>query len=458
MQRRRPDSGRKPVRNPRPSQSREISLEILTEILEKGEYSHRVLRQALDKYQYLDKQDRAFITRLTEGVIERLLTIDAVLNECSSVPCVKMKPLIRTILRMSVYQILWMDRVPDRAVCSEAGKLADSRGLTGLKGFVNGVLRTISRRKGEFVFDRWEFKYSMPSWLIEMWKSRYGASVTEQMLAAFLEDQPTCVRCMSGRASRDEIQKSLEAQGVTVERSPLSDQVLFLSGYDYPESLEAFARGWIQVQDVSSVLVGAAACPKENDFVIDVCAAPGGKSLDIADRLHGSGRVLARDLSEEKTALIDENIQRIGLSNIVSEVWDARVFDPRYEEKADLVIADLPCSGLGIIGKKPDIKYGASADKIGQLAALQREILSVAARYVKPGGRLVYSTCTISRAENEDQREWFLAGHPFRPVPIEMAGAEVSGRDTLKDGYLQLLPGVDPCDGFFLSVFERERS
>lgn len=438
-----------------PTKSREIILDILLEVLEKGSYSHVVLGQALEKYQYLEKQDRALITRVAEGTIERRLTIDAVLEQCSSVPVEKMKPVIRTILRMSVYQLLYMDRIPDAAVCSEAVKLAGRRRLQGLKGFVNGVLRTAARRRDEFVFTDWQRKYSMPDWLITRWKAQYGAAVTEQILKAFLEDTPTSVRCNLDRASAQTVRESLERQGVTVTDSPLLSHAFLISGYDYLERLEAFENGWIQVQDASSALVGEAADPRPGELVLDVCGAPGGKSLHIADKLKGTGRVIVRDLTEAKIRLVEENIARTGFTNIEAEVWDARVADPRYEEKADLVIADLPCSGLGIIGKKPDIKYQVTERRLADLAVLQREILAAASRYVKPGGRLIYSTCTINRQENEDQRDWFLAHFPFRPHSLLGRLGEGVREETLKDGYVQLLPGKYPCDGFFIAAFEK---
>ena len=267
---------------------------------------------------------------------------------------------------------------------------------------------------------------------------------------------PTTVRCNLDRASLEEIRESLEAQGVTVTESPLLAHALQISGYDYLESLDAFENGWIQVQDASSALVGQASGVREGELVLDVCGAPGGKSLDLADRLKGSGQVVVRDLTESKIALVEDNIYRSGFTNIRAEVWDAREFDPEWENGADLVLADLPCSGLGIIGKKPDIKYQASPEKIHDLAVLQREILETVTRYVKPGGRLVYSTCTISPEENEKQREWILANFPFEPVDLTDSLGSVLAKESLKDGYVQLLPGKYPCDGFFISVYRRK--
>ncbi|MGN0158140.1 MAG: 16S rRNA (cytosine(967)-C(5))-methyltransferase RsmB [Brotaphodocola sp.] len=435
--------------------SREIVLDILLEILERGGYSHVILRQALEKYQYLEKQERAFITRVTEGTIEYRLTIDAVLNQCSKVKVNKMKPVIRTILRMSVYQILWMERIPDSAVCNEAVKLAVKRRFQGLKGFVNGVLRTIVRQKDQFVFDDLSLKYSMPQWLIDMWSEQYSKETAEEICESFLKDVPTTVRCNLVLASMETICASLDDQNVKYRLSSLSDHALLLEQYDYLESLSAFQKGWIQVQDASSGFVGDIADPKPGALVLDVCGAPGGKSLHIADKLHGTGLVVVRDLTQQKIMMVEDNLERTGFTNIRAEVWDALEFDPEWEEKADIVIADLPCSGLGIIGKKPDIKYQATPEKLNDLAALQKEILSVVSRYVKPGGKLVYSTCTINKHENEDQCRWFLEQFPFDAVNIAgMLGTAVD-EPTMKDGYVQLLPGRYPCDGFFISCFCR---
>lgn len=435
--------------------SREIILDVLLEILERGGYSHVILRQALEKYQYLEKQERAFITRVTEGTIEYKLTIDAVLNQCSKVKVNKMKPVIRTILRMSVYQILWMERIPDSAVCNEAVKLAVKRKFQGLKGFVNGVLRTIVRQKDQFVFEDLSLKYSMPQWLIDMWSEQYPKETVEAICESFLKDAPTTVRCNLALASMEEICESLDAQNVGYRKSPLSKHALLLDKYDYLDGLEAFQNGWIQVQDASSGFVGDIADPQPGDQVLDVCGAPGGKSLHIADKLNGTGLVVVRDLTEQKIMLVEDNLERTGFTNIRAEVWDALEPDPEWEGKADIVIADLPCSGLGIIGKKPDIKYQAAPEKLSDLAALQKEILSVVSRYVKPGGKLVYSTCTINKGENEEQRDWFLQNFPFEAVNIDGMLGEAVEESTMKDGYVQLLPGRYPCDGFFISCFRR---
>lgn len=437
-------------------ENREIVLDILTEVLERGSFVHLVLNQALQKYQYLDKPDRAFITRVTEGTLEYLLQIDHIINRYSKTKTEKMKPLIRNLLRMSVYQILYMDRVPDSAACNEAVKLAVKRHFSGLKGFVNGVLRTVSREKDSLVFDTPSLAYSIPQWMYDMWEKEYGREKAGAIAASFLRDGPTWVRCNLSRASRKEILESLASQGVAVTGLSWLESMISISGYDYLESLESFRNGWIQVQDVTSALVSELADPKEGDYIIDACAAPGGKSLHLADKLKGTGMVEARDLSEQKVAMIEENMARFGASNIKAVVWDALVTDEDARGKADIVIADLPCSGLGIIGKKPDIKYNMTMEKMAELASLQREILAASWEYVKPGGTLVYSTCTIDTKENEENARWLLSRFPLEPVDLTNRVGNAFDEPSLKEGMIQFLPGIHPFDGFFISVFRRK--
>ncbi len=435
-------------------ENREIVLDVLLEVLEKGNFVHLVLNQALKKYQYLEKADRAFITRVTEGTLDALNQMDDVINRYSKMSTQKMKPVIRNLLRLSVYQILYMDRVPDSAVCNEAVKLAAKRHFAGLKGFVNGVLRTIARNKETIVFqDPW-VELCLPEWLYKMWFFEYGGERTAAMARSFLKEGATTVRVKPEKI--EEAMESLKKQGVTVKEEPLFPGILYLKNYDYLESLDAFQNGWLQVQDLSSALVGKLAPPQKGSLVLDVCAAPGGKSLHMAELMMGSGQVEAQDVSDRKTALIEENARRGGFENVACRTWDARVLDESMVEKADLVLADLPCSGLGILGKKPDIKWRMSPEQMKELEALQREILSVVWRYVKPGGRLVYSTCTVNPGENQKNAKWFEESFPFEPVDLSGRLGPDFGEESLKNGWIQLLPGIHPGDGFFISVFRKK--
>lgn len=425
---------------------RELVLDMLLQITRDGEYSHIVLKNVLDKYQYLDKRERAFITRVVNGTLEHMIEIDYIINQFSKVKANKMKPVIRTIMRSSVYQMKYMDSVPDSAVCNEAVKLAGKRGFVNLKGFVNGVLRNISRNLDKISYpDKKDtvayisVRYSLPEWLVKQWLRVYDAETVEGIGEAFLKENPLTVRFDEHKITKEELIKILEEEGVTVAEDEQVPCALYLSGYDHLGALKSFCDGLYQVQDLSSMQVALWAKPKEGDQVIDVCAAPGGKAIHIAELLNGTGHVEARDLSEDKVDLIRDNIERSGLKNIDAVCQDATIEDSEKKESADIVIADLPCSGLGVLGKKPDLRYKMNEQTEKELVQLQRQILSVVNTYVKPGGKLLYSTCTIHREENEGNVEWFLETYPEF--------------ELVKDK--QMLPGKDAGDGFYIAMLKR---
>ena len=441
---------------------RELALGVLLEISAGQEYSHIALRNVLDKYQYLEKQERAFLTRLVEGTLERRIELDYIIDQFSSVKVKKQKPVIREILRMSVYQLRYMDSVPDSAVCNEAVKLAQKKGFRQLKGFVNGVLRNIARNldgvklppeKEEASY--LSVRYSMPEWLVKEWLGLYGREVTENMLAAFYEKEPLTIRVNRNRITPEELRKRLEERNIRVKAAPYIEGALQIEGFDYLAGLEEFQEGLFQVQDVSSMLAVEAAGVKAGDFCIDVCAAPGGKSLYLAEKAGAEGHVDARDLTDYKAGLIRENAERLGSANVTVEVKDACVFDESSREKADVLLADLPCSGLGVLAKKTDVKYRMSKEQQQELQALQRKILGTVEAYVKPGGTLVYSTCTINQGENEENVRWFLEHFPYEAVPLNDCLPEELHSETTGKGYLQLLPGVQSCDGFFIAKFRK---
>lgn len=441
---------------------RELILGILLEIDKEGQYSHMAIRSTLEKYQYLEKQERAFITRVCEGTQEYRLRIDYIINHFSNVRVEKMKPVIRELLRSSVYQLLYMDNVPDSAVCNEAVKLARKRGFYNLTGFVNGVLRKVAREHGAMQFPGPEHRveylsvtYSMPVWLAVRFMDQFGFEKTEKILGAFLKERPVTVRIKEYLTDRSQVLASLKKEGVHVEKAPYVENAYYLSGYDYLPALTAFRMGNIQVQDVSSMLTGEIAAPKSGDYVIDLCAAPGGKTVCIADKMQGSGMVDARDISDYKAGLIRENVDRLGICNVEVSVKDATEFDHDSVEKADIVLADVPCSGLGVIGRKTDIKYKMTPSKQEELVKLQRKILSQAACYVKPGGVLIYSTCTIGREENLENVLWFTKEYPYKMESMDEYLCEELKGGTASEGYLQLLPGVHECDGFFLARLRR---
>ena len=442
---------------------REIVLGVLMEITENEAYSHVVLEAVLEKYQYLDKRDRAFISRCCEGTLEYLLELDYIIECFSKVPIYNMKPMIRNLLRMSVYQLKYMDSVPDRAVVNEAVKIAQKRGFYNLKGFVNGVLRSISRGLGEVTYPSAEddpqrylsVRYSMPTWILAKWMNQFDFHTVEAVCASFHERRGTMVRCNLNLASKEEIIEELVSQGIEVKEHSYLPYALEISGYNYLKAVSAFKKGWITPQDISSMLVAEIAAPNWGDYCIDVCAAPGGKSLHLAEKLQGSGYVEARDISEQKVLKMQENIERTNAINIRATVMDATVPDPESEGRADIVIADVPCSGLGVIGKKQDIKYKMTEAKQAEIVRLQRKILHVTQSYVKPGGVLIYSTCTIGADENQLNLQWFLKYFPFRLESIDSYICDELRSKTTKGGYIQLLPGIHKSDGFFIARLRR---
>ncbi len=444
--------------------TREIILNILMDINDSGVYSHTAIRAALDKYQYFSKRDRAFITKVCEGTVERMIEIDYIIDHFSTVPTSKMKPVIQDILRSAVYQIRFMGGVRDSAAVNEAVKLTQKKGFYNLKGFVNGVLRAIVRHLDEIPYPDMtkdpirylSVTYSMPQWLVEEWIGEFGKTVTKWMLESFLKERPTTVRLATAHVSKQEILDSLEEQGVAASRASYIPYAYNLSNYNYLPALTAFQKGWIFPQDVSSMLVGEAAAPKEGDYIIDVCAAPGGKTLHVADMMKDFGMVDARDVSPEKVAMIQENIKRADLINVKASVMDALIHDTASEGKADIVIADVPCSGLGVISRKSDIKYRVTKERIENLVELQREILRNAVSYVKPGGTLIYSTCTVGHRENIDNVRWIMEHFPFETESLNDYLPRELWRLTTEEGYLQMMPGVHDADGFFVARLKRK--
>ena len=426
--------------------TREIVLDTLL-VLEKGEeFSHRLIKAVLDKYDYMEERDKAFIKRLTEGTIERQTEIDYYLDDCSSVPVRKMKPLIRCLMRMSVYQLLYMDNVPDSAVCNEACKLAQKRKFGNLKGFVNGVLRSVARQKGNLplpdaVKEPMKYlsvKYSMPVWLVELWVKVYGRERTENMLKGLLDIHPVSLRFRTDlpEAERNALVRRMEQTGVRLTQSNLLPYLYKVENTESIADLPGFTEGKFVVQDVSSALALEAAGIKTGDYVVDICAAPGGKSMLAAEK---AGKVLARDVSETKVALIEENIARMGIGNITVEVYDATRKDADLENQADVLLADVPCSGLGVMGKKRDIKYHITPDKMASIGELQRLIIENSWSYVKTGGVMLYSTCTVNPAENQQMAAWIVENFPFELEEEK-----------------QFMPGEDETDGFYYARLRRK--
>jgi len=367
-----------------------------------------------------------------------------------------MKPIIMLLLEMAVYQLFFMDRVPDSAAINEAVKLAKKRGLTGLSGFVNGVLRNIARNKENIalpdknkdLIQYLEIKY--PKAVVEHFINDYGSEKTEEILEAFEEKRLLVARATK---NREELIKKLEAEGVKVSTDTIFPESLKILELDSLSYLESFEEGDFVIQDESSQFIGKIVGLPKGARVLDLCAAPGGKSLLFAE-MEEVDEIISCDISESKTELIEENVRRIGVSKIKTKVNDASLYNPDFMDGFDLVICDLPCSGLGVMGRKRDIKYNVTEDKIRELAKLQRTILENAVRYVKKGGR----------PENEENFTFISEFKGFSAVDFsdKIRGYVDRYKDgerlvnEAKKGFIRLFPGELGTDGFFISEFMRE--
>ena len=435
---------------------RNIVLTMLLE-LEKGKKSHLILNETLSEYGYLDKVKRSFITRLFKGCIERQIELDYIINQYSKLKVKKMKPIIRNVLRMAVYQLKYMPSIPQSAACNEAVKLAKKRGFYNLKGFVNGVLRNIIRNMDSIEYPKDELEnisvtYSVPLWLVKKLSTQYSLDELKAVFKALYVTPGTFVRCNTSKASVEDIIENLEYNGCSVNKSEYLNEALIISGYDKLENLDVFKSGMITVQNISSMFPVIAADLKKGDLVIDVCAAPGGKSLHAAEKLTvlGGGEVISRDLSKQKVYLINDNNKRCGYKNIKTEVLDATKLDESMVGKADVILVDVPCSGMGVMAKKPDIKYNLDEQGIEELIKLQHKIVKVASKYLKVGGTMVFSTCTINKDENDTQ--WIVDELPFEKKIVDN---RLFKKELFKGNELRMLPTMDGCDGFYVGVFTK---
>ena len=467
-------------------------LDLLMQTEHSQAHSHVLVRRALDRCGDLEDAQRSFIKRLYEGTLERQIELDRIIDDHLRDPSIRLGKAVRCVLRMSLYQIYYMDAVPDYAVCSEAGNLLRSRGLSAQVRFVNGVLRTILREKeagqGPLSDDQdkpvpLSVRYSMPPLIIDLFQKQLGETETQALLERLLEIRPVTIRIderLSG-TQQQELIASLAEAGAHPEPAGLFPYAYTIGGSRKLTELPGFAQGYWTVQDLSSMMVAEAAGIEGGERIMDLCAAPGGKTVHCAAKLlvkaqetgKPAGSVYAFDVSEDKIRRIRENAQRMKTENVIAGVRDARTVSDLTEKKADIVLCDVPCSGLGVIGRKRDIKYHISREKLTSLTCLQKEILQGAAHCVKEGGVLIYSTCTINRAENEEMARYIIETLGFEPeslapyLPDQLRGDLTSwkphgSRGALQlrkdpDGnMIQLLPHRHHTDGFFAARFRRK--
>lgn len=436
--------------------ARQVAFEALLKVHRDGAYSNLAVDSLLKENSQLDDRDKAFVSNLVYGTIDRLILIDYNLSLYLNQPVRKLKPELHTILRMGTYQLLFMDRVPSRAAVNESVNLAKVNKSSFAASLVNAVLRRVADNglrlpeKSETDPDYLAIKYSCPEWLISLWIKAYGFDNAVALAEKALEAPPVTVRANTTKISADELIWKLAEEGVVSEKTDIAENALILSNTGSVDELNAYKEGLFHAQDLASQLCCEALDPKEGETVFDLCSAPGGKAFTIAEKMNNTGVVRAFDIYQSRVELIRSGANRLGLSNVYSYLSDAAIFNENYGV-ADRVLCDVPCSGLGIIRRKPEIRFKKNAD-IDNLPELQYRILCNATKYLKQGGRLVYSTCTLNPAENSEVCDRFLAEHPdFRNVNVLPDVPRYSSEDK----YLTLMPHINSTDGFFIAAFEK---
>lgn len=443
---------------------RETALKIIYDVNEKGAYSNISLNRHLLGSELKDK-DRAFITDLVYGTVKWRLSIDWIIEQFSRVRLKKLSPWILNILRLGIYQLQYTDRIPESAACNESVKLAKKYGHDASSAYVNGVMRNVARSKRNIAYPDIEkdlekylsVRFSHPQWLVKIWLERYGRDFTEGLLSENNGIPNFSIRVNTFRTSKDKLIEELEGEGLEVADGQHLSEALIVKNPSSVTRMQAFKAGLFQVQDESSMLVSRVLDPRPGELAMDVCSAPGGKATHMAQLMKNEGAVIARDIHEHKIKLIRETAERLGLSIVKPEKFDALEVDASLAGKADRVLVDAPCTGMGIIRRKPDIKWTRKPEDSVEITKLQRDILKASSAYVKPGGFLVYSTCTIEPEENEGTVEAFLLENPeFTAVDFkELLPAGLKQRITQK-GFIQTYPHLDGIDGFFIAKLQRK--
>lgn len=452
----------------KPQGPREVAMQVLLKVELNESFSGLALNQALNDAA-LSRPDAGLATELVYGTIQRLNTIDYALKGRVKGWPNKVEPWVRALLRLSYYQLRWLDRVPAHAAVAEAVNIAKRRGHAGIAGLVNGVLRGIIRDGLDPKLpstlspaERISLEHSHPEWLVQRWIDAYGEETAELICAANNEPPHASARVNPLRSTRDELLATMNDSGLTVQPSRLSAQGIVAEKAGNLVHTDWYSNGSLTIQDESSMLVAAVANPQPDMTVLDCCAAPGGKSTHLAELLHNKGKVLANDVHFHKEALIQQQAERLGLTCVETMVSDALELPDRLHAGSfDVVLLDAPCSGLGVIRRKPEIKWNKTPEDVASLADLQHRLLNRVQSLVKQGGTLVYSTCTIAPEENERTIERFLSEHPSFKLdanwPREvLEPLEATGNVPASfAGALQLLPHMFGSDGFFIAKMRR---
>lgn len=439
--------------------AREIAFKVLCDIEDNNNYSNIAINKHF-KNLNLSNQERGLATEIIYGVVENKYYLDYIIDKLSKIKTQKLSTYVKILLRMGIYQIAFLDSISDYASVNETVNLVKKYDKRS-SGFVNAILRNIIRNKEEVLkvdieseIMRLSTKYSYSPWMIKNWINNFSKEFTEDLLEANSEKPSIYLRVNTLKINREELINKLEEMDIKAYKVPQVEETLKVENLKNIENNKLFKEGLFTIQDISSMLVGKIINPKENSLVLDVCSAPGGKSTHLATLMNNTGKVVARDVFEHKLKLIDNTVKRLGLENVEIESFDASKLDVESVEKYDYVLADVPCSGLGIIRRKPEIKFKTKAE-LKDLPSIQKTILENASKYVKVNGILVYSTCTIQDSENIDVVNEFLnENENFELVPIDEINIDLDNQDK---GYLKIYPNIHGMDGFFIAKLKKVR-
>ncbi|ORX24302.1 16S rRNA (cytosine(967)-C(5))-methyltransferase [Thermoanaerobacterium sp. PSU-2] len=442
---------------------RNTAFKILYDIIVKKGYSNIVLNKYLNNNELRDI-DKSFIKEIVFGTIERKQTLDQIIDRCSSKGIKKIDNKILIILEMGLYQIIYMDKVPQYAAISEAVNLAKEYAGIHASKFVNAVLRNYVRNSAKIdilksdknVVEYMAFKYSYPEWIVKRLLNNYDKDTAEDILKSLNEKPQISIRLNTLKIGSKDFEKILIDKGLNFKKGSYVDDAYYIDLKNIAGD-EIYKNGFVQIQDEGAMIISKVLSPNPDDLIIDVCSAPGGKTTHISQLMNNKGKVIAFDIHEHKIDLIRMNCKRLGVNNVDAYVFDSTKINEKYIDKADKVLADVPCTGIGIIRKKPDIKLKNYTDEdIKKLNNIQYSILSSSSKYVKKGGYILYSTCTIGREENMNIIDRFLGENKnfeisdIRPFLSEKLASQVDGK-----GYLQLLPNINNTDGFFICKLQR---
>jgi 16S rRNA (cytosine967-C5)-methyltransferase len=439
---------------------RETAMDLLVTIEKNQSYSNLLLNTTIEKND-LSPIDVGLLTELTYGTLQRRMALDYFLK-----PFIKDNKKLATwihhLLRLTLYQMVYLDRIPDRAAIYEAVEIAKKRGHKGIAGLVNGVLRTIQREglpSLDEVSDpnvRLSLETSHPEWLVTRWVNQFGFDKTKEMCEINITAPPQTARVNLTKISRDECIAILEEDGFQIEKSPIIPEAIRSLKGNLASTI-AFKYGMFTIQDESSMLAAYALGVAENEVILDACAAPGGKSTHIAEKMENTGQVVAIDLHEHKKKLINDNARRLGLKNIKTIAMDSRLVQEKYEEESfDRILLDAPCSGLGVMRRKPDMKYTKTEKDIERLSGIQQTLLSSVSPLLKKGGILVYSTCTVDKEENEQTIKTFLENNPEFEGDLSFKTRMPKAIQPLITSYeIQIFPQDFGSDGMYLAVLRK---